>query len=62
MQPVLAVKDAQKRFGETEALAGAEFSLDEGEWLALLGPNGAGKTTLVRAIAGRVLARRWETA
>lgn len=51
---MLQVHNAAKQFGTTTALAGAEFSLSEGEWVALLGPNGAGKTTLVRAIAGRV--------
>ncbi|MCP3905685.1 MAG: ABC transporter ATP-binding protein [Planctomycetes bacterium] len=54
MTTVLQVTDAEKRFGETTALAGATLSLERGEWLGLLGPNGAGKTTLVRAIAGRV--------
>jgi ABC-2 type transport system ATP-binding protein len=52
--PVLAVKNAHERFGRTQALAGANLALQDGERLALLGPNGAGKTTLVRAIAGRV--------
>lgn len=51
---VLTVRNAQKRFGNTQALDGASFSLAQGECLALLGPNGAGKTTLVRAITGRV--------
>ncbi len=54
MASVLTVRDAEKRFGETCALAGAGLELERGEWLALLGPNGAGKTTLVRSIAGRV--------
>ncbi len=54
MTRVLKVKDAEKRFDSTRALAGAGFELERGEWLALLGPNGAGKTTLVRSIAGRV--------
>ena len=50
----LRVVDAHKRFGETQALDGANLELRKGEWLGLLGPNGAGKTTLVRALAGRV--------
>ena len=54
MTSVLVVHDARKRFGQTQALAGASFALEQGECLGLLGPNGAGKTTLVRAIAGRV--------
>jgi ABC-2 type transport system ATP-binding protein len=51
---VLAIHDAHKAYGSTEALRGASLELREGELLGLLGPNGAGKTTLVRAIAGRV--------
>lgn len=54
MAAILTVRGACKRFGATEALAGADLELRQGEWLGLLGPNGAGKTTLVRSIAGRV--------
>lgn len=43
-----------KRFGLTQALAGAGLDLRAGEWLGLLGPNGAGKTTIVRSVSGRV--------
>jgi oleandomycin transport system ATP-binding protein len=41
----------RKRFGATEALAGADFAARRGTVLALLGPNGAGKTTAVRVLA-----------
>jgi oleandomycin transport system ATP-binding protein len=41
----------RKRFGATQALAGADFAARRGTVLALLGPNGAGKTTAVRALA-----------
>jgi len=51
---VLAVREALKSYGATQALGGASFELAQGELLGLLGPNGAGKTTLVRSIAGRV--------
>ncbi len=54
MTQVLRVEGAQKRFGTTLALNGADLTLDTGEWIALLGPNGAGKTTLIRAIMARV--------
>jgi daunorubicin resistance ABC transporter ATP-binding subunit len=41
----------RRRFGTTEALAGVDLAVTEGEVLGLLGPNGAGKTTLVRILA-----------
>ena len=39
-----------KRYGETQALAGVDFSVPAGTILGLLGPNGAGKTTSVRIL------------
>jgi ABC-2 type transport system ATP-binding protein len=54
MTTALLVTQAYKRFGATQALGGAELTLEKGQLLLLLGPNGAGKTTMVRAIAGRV--------
>ncbi len=39
-----------KRYGETQALAGVDFSVPTGSILGLLGPNGAGKTTAVRIL------------
>jgi ABC-2 type transport system ATP-binding protein len=39
-----------KRYGETQALAGVDFSVPGGTILGLLGPNGAGKTTAVRIL------------
>jgi len=50
----LRVRDARKKFGNVEALAGASLEVRRGELVGLLGPNGAGKTTMIRAIAGRV--------
>ncbi len=40
-----------KRYKETTALAGVDFSVPEGTVLGLLGPNGAGKTTAVRILS-----------
>jgi ABC-2 type transport system ATP-binding protein len=54
MTIALRVTQAHKRFGTTQALDGAEVTLERGQLLLLLGPNGAGKTTLIRAVAGRV--------
>jgi ABC-2 type transport system ATP-binding protein len=54
MTTVLRVTQAHKRFGTTQALDGAEVTVERGQLLLLLGPNGAGKTTLIRAVAGRV--------
>jgi ABC-2 type transport system ATP-binding protein len=39
-----------KRFGETQALRGIDFSIPRSRVLGLLGPNGAGKTTAVRIL------------
>jgi ABC-2 type transport system ATP-binding protein len=39
-----------KAYGETQALAGVDFSVPSGSILGLLGPNGAGKTTAVRIL------------
>ena len=51
MADVIEAEGLAKRFGQTQALAGAGFSAKRGTVLALLGPNGAGKTTAVRVLA-----------
>src|SRR6202167_4026619 len=48
----LTISDVGKRFGSVEALRGADFAAEPGEFFAILGPSGAGKTTLLRIIAG----------
>jgi len=43
-----------KHFGETRAVDGVDFTVNEGEVLALIGSNGAGKTSLVNVISGMI--------
>jgi len=54
--PALAVRGLAKRYGATEALAGVDLEVAEGELVGLLGPNGAGKSTLVKIACGLVRA------
>ena len=48
----LTLAGVVKRYGEREALAGVDLSVEGGSIVALLGPNGAGKSTLVSIAAG----------
>jgi len=56
MPPIIEVENLHKAFGDTRALDGVTFHVDEGTVLGLLGPNGAGKTTSVRVLATLILA------
>ncbi len=47
---MIEVEGLTKRYGDTQALAGVDFSVPAGTLLGLLGPNGAGKTTAVRVL------------
>lgn len=52
--PVLTARGLTKKFGEVEALRGADFDIARGEIVALMGDNGAGKSTLVKILSGAV--------
>jgi branched-chain amino acid transport system ATP-binding protein len=54
MTAVLEVKDLKAYYGQTQALHGVSFSLEQGGITTLLGANGAGKTTTLRAICNMV--------
>jgi ABC-2 type transport system ATP-binding protein len=50
--PVIAVRDLRKSYGELKAVDGITFEVARGEVFGLLGPNGAGKTTTVEILEG----------
>ncbi len=49
---MIEIRGLVKSFGDIQALAGVDFTVNEGEIFGLLGPNGAGKTTTISIIAG----------
>ena len=49
---LLSTQRLTKYFGDTHAVDGVDFTVQQGELLALIGSNGAGKTTLVNLISG----------
>jgi ABC-2 type transport system ATP-binding protein len=49
-QLAIEVHGLTKRFGETVAVAGIDFSVAQGEIFAFLGPNGAGKSTTIKML------------
>jgi ABC-2 type transport system ATP-binding protein len=52
MSSVISVRGLKKSYGSTQAVAGIDLTIVQGEIFALLGPNGAGKTTTVEILEG----------
>jgi ABC-2 type transport system ATP-binding protein len=53
---LVKVENLCRSFGETKALEGITFSVEEGEIFGLVGPDGAGKTTCLRILCGLMAA------
>ncbi|MEU8827992.1 ABC transporter ATP-binding protein [Streptomyces sp. NPDC048636] len=48
----IRLQSLRKSFGKTEAVAGVDLEISDGEFFSMLGPSGSGKTTVLRMIAG----------
>ena len=52
---LLEVAGVAKRFGQLQALAGVDLTVEPGQIHGLIGPNGSGKSTLMKCIAGALV-------
>jgi monosaccharide-transporting ATPase len=48
--PLLAMRDINKRFQGVQALSAASLEVEPGEIMALVGQNGAGKSTMIKVL------------
>ncbi|GGN21455.1 ABC transporter ATP-binding protein [Halarchaeum nitratireducens] len=48
----VTLDSVRKEYGDTTAMDGVSFTVDDGEVVGVLGPSGCGKTTTLRSIAG----------
>ncbi len=49
-QPMVAIKDVHKSFGDLEVLSGITLDVMKGEVICIIGPSGSGKSTLIRCV------------
>lgn len=59
-QDILRAQELYKSFGETQALRGANLTVQKGEILAIMGPSGSGKSTLLHCLSGILLPDKGE--
>jgi len=55
MSTPIEARDLTRRFGETVALAGVDWTATAGTAIGLVGRNGSGKSTLLRVVTGLLL-------
>ncbi len=49
-QPIVALQNVRKSFGDAEVLKGISFNVMQGDVICIIGPSGSGKSTLLRCI------------
>ncbi len=49
-QPMVAIKEVHKSFGDLEVLKGVSMDIMQGECICIIGPSGSGKSTLIRCV------------
>jgi len=59
-EPIIAIKDLYKSFGENEILKGINLTVNKGEDLVILGRSGSGKSVAIKCLVGLIKADKGE--